>query len=49
MPSPVADALVVSSLILRSVSSGDWIFYEFNDASDRLFARIDFLKHEKAP
>ena len=46
---PKADAIVVLSGMLRAVSSGDRIFYEFNDAADRLFAGIDLIEHQKAP
>ena len=46
---PKADAIVVLSVMLRAVSSGDRIFYEFNDAADRLFAGIDLIEHQKAP
>ena len=38
-----------TSGMLRAVSSGDRIFYEFNDAADRLFAGIDLIEHQKAP
>ena len=46
---PKADVIVVSSGMLRAVSSGDRIFYEFNDAVDRLFAGINLIEHQKAP
>ena len=46
---PKADAIVVLSGMLRAVSSGDRIFYEFNDAVDRLFAGIDLIEHQKSP
>ena len=46
---PKADVIVVLSGMLRAVSSGDRIFYEFNDAADRLFAGIDLIEHQKSP
>jgi len=44
-----ADAIVVLSGMVRTVEGANGLVYEWNEASDRIFAGIDLIKENKAP
>jgi uncharacterized SAM-binding protein YcdF (DUF218 family) len=44
-----ADAIVVLSGMVRTIQAKNGLFYEWGEASDRIFAGIDLLKEQKAP
>jgi uncharacterized SAM-binding protein YcdF (DUF218 family) len=44
-----ADAIVVLSSMVRTIQAKNGLFYEWGEASDRIFAGIDLLKEQKAP
>jgi len=44
-----ADAIVVLSGMVRTVDGANGLVYEWNEASDRIFAGIDLIKENKAP
>ena len=44
-----ADSIVVLSGMIRTINSKDGLYYEFGEASDRIFAGINLFKEKKAP
>ena len=44
-----ADAIVVLGGMVRTIKTGDVLGYEWDEASDRIFAGIDLFKLNKAP
>ena len=44
-----ADSIVVLSGMIRTINSNDGLYYEFGEASDRIFAGINLFKEKKAP
>ena len=44
-----ADAIVVLSGMVRTIQAKNGLFYEWGEASDRIFAGIDLFKAQKAP
>ena len=44
-----ADAIVVLSGMVRTIDSKNGLYYEWGEASDRIFAGIELIKKNKAP
>ncbi|MDC0551351.1 YdcF family protein [Amylibacter sp.] len=44
-----ADAIVVLSGMVRTINGKNRLFYEWGEASDRIFAGIELIKKNKAP
>ena len=44
-----ADAIVVLSGMLRTIETNEGFQYEFNEASDRIFAGIELFQQDKSP